>query len=294
MLNYFYLKKRIKKNEGFRKSAYRDSLGHKTIGYGHLIKINEKKIINKDIKKLFFMSSTVRLYFPDKIQSDLSSHLTKEQTHYLKDVMRLKKGDRLSVFNTLGEWNAVIENYEKKGVKIKIIDKARDKDNEKNIWLAFSPIKQNPLNFVIQKGTELGVQRFVPILSERTVVRKINIERIKKIVVEASEQSNRISVPEIYKPESLKIFLYQFPKNGFLIFCDINSNQNSLEKILKKNITQPVCILIGPEGDFSENERKMIIQQKQSYSLSLTKNILKSETAALSAITIVNHYLNRS
>ena len=158
-------------------------------------------------------SKVVRLYFPDKIQSDLSSHLTKEQTHYLKDVMRLKKGDRLSVFNTLGEWNAVIETYEKKGVKIKIIGKARDKDNEKNIWLAFSPIKQNPLNFVIQKGTELGVQKFVPILSERTVVRKINIERIKKIVIEASEQSNRISVPEINKPELLKNFLSQFPKN---------------------------------------------------------------------------------
>jgi len=240
------------------------------------------------------MSSTVRLYFPDKIQSDLSSHLTKEQTHYLKDVMRLKKGDRLSVFNTLGEWNAVIETYEKKGVKIKIIDKARDKDNEKNIWLAFSPIKQNPLNFVIQKGTELGVQRFVPILSERTVVRKINIERIKKIVIEASEQSNRISVPEINKPELLKNFLSQFPKNGSLIFCDINSNHNSLKNIIKRKEDGPICILIGPEGDFSENERKMIIDLNQTYSISLAKNILKAETAALSAITIVNYHLNLS
>ena len=96
--------------------------------------------------------------------------------------MRLKIGEKLSIFNTQGEWNAVIENYEKKGVKIKIIGKTRDKDNEKNIWLAFSPIKQNPLNFVIQKGTELGVQRFIPILSERTVVREINTERIKKII----------------------------------------------------------------------------------------------------------------
>ena len=100
------------------------------------------------------MSSTIRLYFPDKIQSDLSSHLPMEQTHYLKDVMRLKIGDKLSIFNTLGEWTAVIESYEKKGAKIKIIEKARDKDNEKNIWLAFSPIKQNPLNFLIQKCTE--------------------------------------------------------------------------------------------------------------------------------------------
>jgi 16S rRNA (uracil1498-N3)-methyltransferase len=240
------------------------------------------------------MSSTIRLYFPDKIQSDLSSHLTKEQTHYLKDVMRLKKGDKLSIFNTSGEWDAVIETYEKKGVKIKIIGKARDKGDEKNIWLAFSPIKQNPLNFLIQKGTELGVQKFIPILSERTVVREINIERIKKIIIEASEQSNRISVPEINKPELLKNFLSQFPKNGSLVFCDINSNQNSLKNILKRSTDGPICILIGPEGDFSENERKNIIDLNQTHSITLAKNILKAETAALSAITIVNYHLNLS
>ena len=240
------------------------------------------------------MSSTIRLYFPDKIQSDLSSHLSKEHTHYLKDVMRLKIGDKLSIFNTLGEWEAVIETYEKKGVKIKIIGKVRDKGNDKNIWLAFSPIKQNPLNFLIQKGTELGVQKFIPILSERTVVREINIERIKKIIIEASEQSNRISVPEINKPELLKNFLSQFPENASLIFCDINSKKNNLKNILIKNIDGPICILIGPEGDFSENERKMIINLNQTYPISLAKNILKAETAALSAITIVNYHLNLS
>jgi len=240
------------------------------------------------------MSSTIRLYFSGKIQSNLSSHLTKEQTHYLRDVMRLKTGDKLSIFNTQGEWNAIIESYDKNETKIKIMEKVRDKNNEKNIWLAFSPIKQNPLNFVIQKGTELGVQKFIPILSERTVVREINIERVKKIITESSEQSNRISVPEINKPESLKNFLSQFPKKASLIFCDINSTENSLKNILKKNIEEPVCVLIGPEGDFSENERKMIIDLNQTHSISLAKNILKAETAALSAITIVNYHLNLS
>ena len=238
--------------------------------------------------------SLIRLYFPNKIQSDLSSHLPKEQTHYIKDVMRLKIGDKLSIFNTLGEWNAVIESYEKNGAKIKIMEKIRDKDNEKNIWLAFSPIKQNPLKFVIQKGTELGVQKFIPILSDRTIVREINIERIKKIVVEASEQSNRISVPEINKPLSLKFFLSTFPNNGTLIFCDINSNQNNLKNIFEKKVEDPICMLIGPEGDFSENERKIIIDHHQTYSISLAKNLLKSETAALSAIAIVNYNLNLS
>ena len=238
--------------------------------------------------------SIIRLYFPDKIQSDLSSHLPKEQTHYIKDVMRLKIGDKLSIFNISGEWNAIIQSYEKKGARIKVMKKVREKESEKNIWLAFSPIKQNPLNFIIQKGTELGIQKFIPILTERSMVREINIERIKKIIVEASEQSNRISVPEINSPKSLKDFLLQFPKNGYLIFCDINSDKNSLKKILEKKNNIPLCILIGPEGDFSENERKMIIEQNQTFSISLAKNILKAETAALCAIAIVNYYLNRS
>ncbi len=129
------------------------------------------------------MSSKIRLYFSGKIQSDLTSHLTKDQMHYVKDVMRLKAGDTFSVFNNQGEWKTSVENYEKQGAKIKILEKLKDKNNEHNIWLAFTPIKQNPLNFIIQKGTELGIQKFIPILSERTVVKDINIERIKKIII---------------------------------------------------------------------------------------------------------------
>ncbi len=238
------------------------------------------------------MSSKTRLYFPNKIQSNLISHLTKDQSHYTKDVMRLKIGDSLSIFNSQGEWNAIIESYEKEGTRIKILKKVRNKDNEKNIWLAFSLIKQNPLNFLIQKGTELGVQKFVPILSERTIVKKINIERIKKIIVESSEQSNRISVPEIKNLEPLKKFLSQFPKNGYLIFCDINCNKNNLKNILSKKIEGPICVLIGPEGDFSETERQSIIELNQTHSMSLANNILRAETAAITAVSIINYYLN--
>ena len=238
------------------------------------------------------MTTKVRLYFSNKIQSDLVSHLTQEQSHYVKDVMRLKKGDYLSVFNAKGEWNASIEDYEKEGVRIKVLKKVRDKDNEKNIWLAFSPIKQNLLNLIIQKGTELGVQKFIPVLSERTNVKEINIKRIKKIIVEACEQSNRISVPEINKLETLKFFLSNFPKKGCLVFCDINCNKNDLKFFLSKKDLGPVCILVGPEGDFSENERKLIINLEQSKSISLAKNILRAETAAIAALTLVNYHLN--
>ena len=240
------------------------------------------------------MNKKIRIYFSDKIQSDLVAHLSKEQSHYLKDVMRLQVDDTLSVFNTQGEWKASIQNYEKQVAKIKILEKLRDKKNEKNIWLAFTPIKQNPLNFIIQKGTELGVQKFIPILSERTVVKDINIERVKKIIIESAEQSNRISVPAITTLGTLKKFISSFPEKGCLVFCDINCNQSDFKKILSKKGMGPICILIGPEGDFSENERKLIVELKQSQSISLAQNILRAETAAVAAVTLVNYHLNLS
>ena len=236
------------------------------------------------------MNTKIRLYFSDKIQSDLVAYLKKEQSHYLKDVMRLKPGARFSVFNNQGEWSAIIENYEKQVVKIKILEKFRDKNNEQNIWLAFTPIKQNPLNFIIQKGTELGVQKFIPILSERTAVKNINNERIKKIIIESAEQSNRISVPEILKIQDLENFLKSFPENGHLVFCDINCESSNLKNILSKK--NPACILIGPEGDFSENERQSIVNHKKTISISLAKNILRAETAAIAATTILSYNLN--
>jgi 16S rRNA (uracil1498-N3)-methyltransferase len=240
------------------------------------------------------MTTKIRLYFSDKIQSELISYLTREQSHYVKDVMRLKTGDSFSAFNSQGEWNAIIESYEKDGARIKILKKVRNKKSEKNVWLAFSPIKQNPLNFMIQKTTELGIQKFIPVVCERSVVNDINIERIKKIIIESSEQSNRLSVPEITKKESLKNFLKLFPKNGCIIFCDINCNKSNFKNILSKKIKGPVCILVGPEGDFSENERQLIIELNQTCSLSLASNILRAETAAIAATTIVNFELNSS
>jgi len=248
------------------------------------------------------MTSKIRLYFSDKIQSDLVTHLNKNQSHYIKNVMRLKPGENISIFNSYGEWNSKIESYEKGKAQIKILNKVRGhqryrkellyKENEKKIWLAFAPIKQNPLNFMIQKATELGVQKLIPLICERSIVKNINTTRIKKIIIESSEQSNRLSIPEIKKIESLKNFLKIFPKNGYIIFCDINTHEKNLKEILKKKIEGPICILVGPEGDFSETERQLIINLNQAYPLSLSSNILRAETAAIAAITIVSFQLN--
>ena len=239
------------------------------------------------------MPSKVRLYFSKELKANLLSSLSNEQSHYIKNVMRLKPGDTISLFNSInGEWSAKIANHNKENTEFKVENLIKSKKIENNLWLAFSPIKKNPLDMMIQKTTELGIQKFIPILSERTIVKEINIQRLKKIIVEASEQSNRISVPEIKNLEPLKNFLNRFPSEGSLIFCDINSSKENLKNILSKKKRGPVCILIGPEGDFSEKERQFIIEKKEIFSLSLANNILRAETAAIAAVTIVNYHLN--
>ena len=239
------------------------------------------------------MSSKTRLFFSKELKAGLISTLSKSQSHYIKNVMRIKPSEIISLFNSVnGEWDASILAHGKDLTEFKVEKLSKPQKKENNLWLAFSPIKKIPQDMMLQKTTELGIQKFVPILCERSVVKEINIERAEKIVIEASEQSNRISVPEIKNLEPLKNFLYKFPKNGYLIFCDINCKKSNLKDILTKKIQGPVCILIGPEGDFSESERQLIIERRGIISLSLANNILKAETAAIAAVTIVNYHLN--
>ena len=235
--------------------------------------------------------SNVRLFFAKSLSLNLSSKLNKSQSHYLAKVMRVKVGESFSLFNQSGEWEAKINEILKGIVEFIVLKKLREKDNEKNIWLAFAPIKSNFFNFMIQKATELGVTKFVPIITDRTIVRKINYERIEKIIIEASEQSNRIKVPKVDKTQNLNLFLENNNNKINIIFGDLNTeNQNLDPKIKKEN--KPICIIIGPEGDFTESEREQILNFKDVQSLKINNNILRTETAAISAISIVNYFLN--
>ena len=235
--------------------------------------------------------SNVRLFFAKSLSLNLSSKLNKSQSHYLEKVMRVKVGESFSLFNQSGEWEAKINEILKGIVEFTVLKKLREKDNEKNIWLAFAPIKSNFFNFMIQKATELGVTKFVPIITDRTIVRKINYERIEKIIIEASEQSNRIKVPKVEKTQNLNLFLKNNNNKINIIFGDLNTeNQNLDPKI--KNEDKPICIIIGPEGDFTESERYQILNFNGVQSLKINNNILRAETAAISAISIINYFLN--
>ena len=230
--------------------------------------------------------SNIRLFFDESLSLNLCSKLDKYQSRYLSKVMRINSGQSFSLFNQSGEWEAMVQNINKGIIEFLIVKKLRPAENEKEIWLAFAPIKLNYLNLMIQKATELGVTRFIPILTERTIVRKLNEKRINKIIAEASEQSNRLKIPTLDKLTKLDSFL-KSNENTNIIFGDLNTDKNKLD--LKDKDT--ICVLIGPEGDFSIKEREKILKLKNIIPFKINNNILRSETAAISIISIISFNL---
>ena len=226
--------------------------------------------------------NNIRLFYDKSLSINFSSKLDKSQSHYIYKVMRVGIGQTFSLFNKNGEWEAKIENYKDQVVDFLVIKKIRSNENNKEIWLAFAPIKLNYLNLMLQKATELGVTKLIPILTERTIVRKINLARINKIVIEAAEQSNRLDIPKIEKLTRFKNFLKE-NKNTNIIFGDSNTNNVKFDFKDEK----PVCVLIGPEGDFTEDERSMILNQKNITPIKINENILRSETAAISMLSLI-------
>ena len=235
--------------------------------------------------------SNIRLFFPENLSLNLTAKLDKPQSHYVNKVMRVKVNETFSLFNENVEWEAKIKEISNGIVGFIITKQLRQKENSKEIWLAFSPIKSNYFNFMIQKATELGVTKFIPVITDRTIVRKINYERVENITIEASEQSNRLLVPKVEKIQNLKSFLEKNNNKINIIFGDINTKNQKLDPKIQKE-DKPICIIIGPEGDFTEAEREQILNFKDVQSLKINDNILRTETAAISALSIINYFLN--
>ena len=229
--------------------------------------------------------SIIRLYHPENILENSTSLLSKEHTHYLVNVMRAKRGGNVNFFNKNGEWLSEIVFLEKDRVEVKFLSKIKENINTYNIELAICLVKKNAMEIIFQKATELGVRKITPIISERTEVKELNIERANKIVIEATEQSNQLNPPVISEVTKLKKFIENI-ENKTLFFADINSDY----KLEAKNIIpgKVNCILIGPEGDFSLSERELILKNVNTIPFSLSKNILRADTAVISAISLIN------
>ena len=232
----------------------------------------------------------IRLYHPNSIVENSTNLLSKEHTHYVVNVMRLKRGSIINFFNIEGEWESEIVFLEKERVEVKFLKKVKEPQKKNKIELAICLVKKTPMEMILQKATELGVSKIIPIISERTEVKELNYDRAKKIIIGATEQSNQMFPPEILEAIKLKDFLKNLKDTTKLLFADVNSNDNlSVEKL--KNF-KSLCVLIGPEGDFSPSERQFILSFSKVVPFTISKNILRSDTAAISAISLVNFINN--
>jgi len=216
--------------------------------------------------------SNIRLFHPENITENTTGLLSKEHTHYVVNVMRLKRGSSLNFFNKDGEWLSEIIFLDRDRVEVKFLNKIKEPTNSSNIELAICLVKKSPMETILQKATELGVSKITPIVSERTEVKELNFERANKIVVEATEQSNQLIPPQISEVTKLKDFLKDLDGSSKLLFADVNSKDNLKAEVFKEAKT--LSVLIGPEGDFSPSERELILANTNVVPFTISRNIL--------------------
>jgi len=239
------------------------------------------------------MPLKVRIYLNKKLELDLDLVLEKEDTHYLKNVMRLREGDNVLLFNSLdGEFEGKIISSDNNNTKVKLISKTKNISKQAKVSLVFSLIKSSKLDYLIQKCTEVGVKDFIPVISEKSVAKNLNTKRVQKIIKESCEQSNQLFLPAIQEIEKLEKKLKSFDKNSVIFFADINSSNKKIDEVLKSNKNHKFYLLIGPEGDFSLKERDLLNKMTNCIPISLGQNILRSETAAVAGLVLLNAQIN--
>ena len=234
----------------------------------------------------------IRLYYKDKLELKKLISLSFRDTHYLKHVMRCKIDNIINIFNERdGEYECKIINYEKKSFIIKLL-KSYDRIEDKfDLSLIFAPIKKDKTEYIIQKGTELGVSKFCPVLTDRTNVRTLNIERLNLISKEAAEQSERLTIPKISDPEKLENLISNWSKKINILYADETLKKKEDLNKIKSKFNCIRSILVGPEGGFSKNEINFLKSKNFVIPISLGSRILRCDTAAVVAISYW-HFLN--
>ena len=231
----------------------------------------------------------IRLFFNESLEKKKTINIIDDDYHYLSNVMRCEVGSDIFLFNeNNGEYLCRVIEKNKKKLILEVTQKAEYEKIQNNINLIFCPPKSHKLDTLIQKCTEIGVRSFIPVISDHTENRKLNLIRIRKIIKEAVEQSNQLNIPDVFDPISFDQFLNQ--QKDKIFFADIQSDIN-LSK-LKINLKENNSILIGPEGDFSSKELKALRSNNNFISFSLGKRILRSETAAIASLVLFNNFLN--
>ena len=241
--------------------------------------------------------SKTRLYFDKKLSINIMIYIKEKQHHFLKNVLRIKVKDLITVFDGVtGEWITEVISINRDNTVLQIKKKISEIEKETDLWLIFSPIKLFRMNITIQKATELGVSQFIPCITQNTNQTKINMRNLYMNMVEAAEQSERLTLPKLNEVVNLNNLLRDFPKDRGLIFCNENDKNlpnifNALEN--KSSIFKKWAVLIGPEGGFSETETKEILTISSTIPVSLGKRILRSDTATTAALFAVQSFIGQ-
>lgn len=233
------------------------------------------------------MKTTPRIHLDAPLGAGLEIELPREQAHYLTVVLRLASGDPVSVFNTRdGEFLAYLATVSKKHVSLRCERLAADVSPPPDIDYIFAPLKHARLDYVVQKATELGARRLRPVITQRTIAERVNLERMTANVIEAAEQCNLVFVPEVHEPVKLPKLLQEWEEGRALIYCDETALiGNPLEAL--KTLKAPAAVLIGPEGGFTVEEKALLKSLPFVTAISLGPRIMRADTAAVAALTLV-------
>jgi 16S rRNA (uracil1498-N3)-methyltransferase len=228
-----------------------------------------------------------RLFLDAELSQGAIVPLAEPQSHFLAHVLRAKPGDGLHVFNGRdGEWHAIVSEVSKRTVTLKVEVQTRLQSGVPDLWLLLAPIKKTPLDYIVQKATELGAARIQPVITRRTIVERVNLDRMRANAIEAAEQSGRLTVPDIADPIDLAKLLPQWDAGRHLMFCDEAGDAPPAVAALAKLGRSPWAILTGPEGGFDPAEREMLRRQSFVVPVSLGPRIMRADTAALAAIAV--------
>jgi len=214
------------------------------------------------------------------------------QAHYLLTVLRLKAGAIVGIFNGHdGEWEGQLQLQGRKSVSTRIISKVRDQTPVPDLMYLFAPLKRARLDYMVQKATEMGASILQPVITQYTNVYRLKMERMALNAIEAAEQCNLLSIPEVREPVGLEDILANWPADRCLIYCDERADKESAIKVLERIDSGPIALLIGPEGGFSQRENEILRNQPFVVPISLGPRIMRADTAAVAALALVQAIL---
>jgi 16S rRNA (uracil1498-N3)-methyltransferase len=233
-----------------------------------------------------------RLFVEAELAAGRTLELAAEQAHYLKTVLRLKEGACIALFNgKAGEWLARIERFGRGACAVALETQTRPQTPDADLWLVFAPIKRARIDFLVEKATELGVSALHPVMTRYTMVERVNLARLTANAIEAAEQSERLSVPQIHAPQKLDHLIAAWDGSRRLMLCDESGTAPPVAAALKTAHSGPWAVLVGPEGGFAETELDDLRKLPFVCPVSLGPRVLRADTAALAGLAVLQALL---